>query len=81
MNYSAVHLLGLVALFFSLLAMMMKKILILRIFSAVANFIYIIYGFLLGSPPLMIGGAIVIIIHCYHIYKLIQNNEVDYEKL
>ena len=74
---STVHLLGLAALGFSLLAMSMKDILILRILSAVANFIYIIYGLLLGAPPLIIGGAIVIVIHSYHIHKLIQNNKMD----
>jgi hypothetical protein len=70
-----VHLLGLVALSFSLLAMMMKNILILRIFSATANFVYIIYGSLIGAPPLIIGGAIVVLIHSYHIHKLIRNND------
>lgn len=77
---SMVHLLGLVALGFSLLAMTMKNILILRIFSAAANFIYIIYGLLLGAPPLIIGGATVIVIHAYHIRKLIQNNKTQGEK-
>lgn len=78
---STVHFLGLLALGFSLLAMSMKNILMLRILSAVANFIYIIYGFLLAAPPLMIGGTVVIVIHAYHIYKLMQNNNVDYKKL
>jgi hypothetical protein len=78
---SMVNFLGLLALGFSLLAMSMKNILFLRILSAVANFIYIIYGFLLAAPPLMIGGSVVIVIHAYHIYKLIQNNDVDYKKL
>ena len=77
---SMVHLLGLAALGFSLLAMSMKNILILRILSAVANFIYIIYGLLIGAPPLIFGGAIVIVIHGYHIRKLIQNNKLDCEK-
>jgi hypothetical protein len=54
--------------------MSMKNILILRILSAVANFIYIIYGLFLGAPPLIIGGAIVIVIHGYHIHKLIQKD-------
>jgi hypothetical protein len=71
---STVHLLGLVALFFSLLGMTMKNILTLRIFSASGNFIYIIYGLLIGAPPLIIGGAIVVVIHGYHIHKLVQNN-------
>ena len=78
---SLVHFLGLLALGFSLLAMSMKNILFLRILSAAANFIYIIYGFLLAAPPLMIGGTVVIVIHAYHIYKLRQNNNADYKKL
>lgn len=77
---SMIHLVGIAALGFTLLAMSMKNILILRFLSAVANFIYIIYGFLLGSPPLIIGGAIVIVIHGYHIHKLIQNNKMEIEK-
>jgi len=76
---SPVHFLGLVALGFALLAMSMKNILILRIFSSVANFVYIIYGFLLGSPPLMIGGAIVIAINGYHIRKLLRNSQPNSE--
>lgn len=78
---SMVHILGLIALGFSLLAMSMKNILMLRILSAAANFIYIIYGFLLAAPPLIIGGTIVIVIHAYHIYRLIQKNNPDYKKL
>ena len=77
---SMIHLVGLVALGFTLLAMSMKNILILRILSAIANFIYIIYGVLLGSPPLVVGGGIVIVIHGYHIYRLIQNNKMEIEK-
>lgn len=68
---SIVHFLGLAALGFSLLAMSMKNILTLRVLSAIANFLYVIYGFMLGAPPLMIGGAIVIVIHGYHIRKLV----------
>ena len=74
---SMIHCVGLAALGFTLVAMSMKNILILRILSAIANFIYIIYGFLLASPPLMIGGAIVIVIHGYHIHRLIQTNRTD----
>jgi O-antigen/teichoic acid export membrane protein len=57
--------------------MAMKNILILRIFSSVANLIYIIYGLFLGALPLIIGGTIVILIHGYHIRKLIQNNKIN----
>lgn len=74
---SMVHLLGLAALAFSLLAVMMKNILILRIFSTTGNIIYIIYGLLIGAPPLIIHGAIVILIHGYHIHKLIRNKDED----
>ena len=77
---SAVHFLGLAALGFTLVAMSVKDILVLRILSAVANFIYIIYGLFLGAPPLIMGGAIVIVIHGYHIHKLIQNNKMGCRK-
>lgn len=78
---STVHLLGLAALGFGLLAMMMENILILRIFSAIGNFFYIIYGFLLGSPPLIIGGIIVIVIHVFHIRKLVRNKKTADKKV
>lgn len=71
-----IHLLGFVALSFSLLAITMKNILILRFFSAAANLIYIIYGLLLGAPPLIFGGTIAVIIHGYHIHKLIRSNKL-----
>jgi hypothetical protein len=34
---------------------------------------------LLGSPPLMIGGAVVLVIHGYHIRKLLRNVQPDGE--
>lgn len=74
-----IHLLGFAAIGINLLAMTMKNVLKLRAFSAAANLIYIIYGFLINAPPIIIGGAIAVIIHSYHIYKLIQGNKPAYE--
>lgn len=68
-----IHILGYVALAMNLLSMAMKEMLTLRVLSAVANFIYIIYGVFLDAPPVIIGGAIAVCIHCYHIYKLRQS--------
>jgi hypothetical protein len=74
---STTHLFGLVALGLSLLAMTMKSILPLRIISAVANFVYVIYGYFLGAPPLVLGGTVAIVIHGYHIHKLARNNQAE----
>lgn len=74
---SMVHFLGLAALGFSLLAMSMKNILILRILSAIANFLYVNYGLLIGAPPRSFGGALGIVIHGYPIHKLIRNSKMD----
>ena len=62
--------------------MTMKNVLTLRILSALANFIYVIYGIIISSPPFVIGCSIAVIIHVYHITKLlkekqIQNNSSD----
>lgn len=68
-----IHILGYIGLALNLLSMTMKNILWLRILSALANFLYVIYAIIIESPPLMIGCAIAVIIHCYHIVKLIKN--------
>lgn len=72
-----IHILGFIGLAINLLSMAMKNILTLRILSAIANFIYIIYAIIIESPPLVIGCAIAVIIHCYHIVKLIKEKKTQ----
>ena len=47
-----------------------KNILSLRILSAAANALYILYGELLASPPIVIGCSIAVIIHLHKIYQI-----------
>lgn len=61
---------GYTALLLNTFSMTMKNVLYLRVFSLLANLIYIFYGILLGVPPMIIGCALAIIIHSYRIYKL-----------
>lgn len=75
-----IHILGYIGLALNLLSMTMKNILTLRALSASANFIYIIYGVLLGAPPVIIGCTIAVVIHSYHIVKLIQKKKADGEQ-
>lgn len=64
------HILGYIAIALSLFSMTRKNVMALRIISATSNGIYVVYGVLLNSPPLVIGCTIAIIIHLYHINKL-----------
>ena len=62
--------LGFFALTLNLTAMTMKGILCLRVLSLVANAIYIVYGFLLGAAPIIVGSSIAVVIHSVSIYRL-----------
>lgn len=66
---SAVDFIGYTALVINLTSMAMKNVLLLRGFSAVANFIYVIYGIILGAMPIVIGCSIAVSLHTYHILK------------
>lgn len=65
-----IDVIGYTALLLNTISMTMKNVLYLRILSLIANLIYIVYGTLLGVPPMIIGCAMAIIIHTYRIYKL-----------
>ncbi len=42
----------------------------LRLISALANFIYIIYGMLLTAFPIIIGCSIAVVLHIYRLKRL-----------
>ncbi|MCP2024942.1 hypothetical protein L1276_000082 [Flavobacterium sp. HSC-32F16] len=65
-----IHVIGYIALLLNTISITMKNVLYLRILSLIANLIYIIYGILLGIPPMIIGCAVAIMVHTYRIYKL-----------
>ncbi len=72
-----IHIIGYIGLAINLLSMTMKNILTLRILSATANFIYVIYGIIIVAPPIVIGCAIAVIIHSYHIVRLIKEKKTQ----
>lgn len=65
-----IHIIGYTALLLNTISMTMKNVLYLRVLSLISNLIYIVYGILLGVPPMIIGCAMAIVIHTYRIYKL-----------
>lgn len=46
-----------------------------RLWHLISSFLYIIYGYLLQSSPLIIAGIIFCIIHLYHLRKLKTNTK------
>lgn len=66
---STVDFIGYTALVINLTSMAMKDVLLLRGFSAVANFIYVIYGIILGAMPIVVGCSIAVSLHVYHIMQ------------
>lgn len=66
---STVDFIGYTALIINLTSMGMRNVLLLRGFSAVANFIYVIYGIILGATPIVVGCSIAVSLHTYHIVK------------
>ena len=66
-----IDLLGYGALVLNLVSMAMKNVLRLRIFSLIANVLYLIYGIYLPAPPFILGCSIAIGLHAYHIYLLL----------
>lgn len=72
-----IDIIGYSGLIFNLLSMTMKDVIHLRLLALCGNLIYIIYGLLLNSMPFIIGCTIAVIIHSYHIYKLIWINKIS----
>ena len=64
-----IDLIGYAALALNLFSMAAKDELKLRILSAVANSIYVLYGLLIGSLPITIGCFIAVVLHLYRIHK------------
>lgn len=61
---------GYAGLGLNLYAMYTKGELKLRLFSAIANFVYIIYGLIIQAFPIVVGSSIAVILHIYRIKSL-----------
>lgn len=62
---------GYIALLLNVTSMAMKKILYLRLCSMTANAIYVLYGLMLNALPMVIGGSIAVLLHCYWVRRII----------
>jgi hypothetical protein len=61
---------GYVGLILNLYSMSTKGEYKLRLFSLVANLVYILYGFLISATPIIIGCTIAVLLHGYHIRRI-----------
>ena len=72
--------LGFLALILNLTSMTMKDILYLRALSLVANALYIVYGLLMGAPPIITGSFVAVVIHAVRIYRLKHPKQITLSK-
>ena len=70
-----IHVLGYGALVINLSSMAMKQVLYLRVLSLIANALYIVYGVLLNAPPFIVGCSVAVMIHGWHIFRLVVPKE------
>lgn len=61
---------GYLALGFGVIAMGMKKLMMLRIVHAFSAMSYIVYGSMIHAIPIIIGGSTFLVIHAYHLIRL-----------
>ena len=69
MTTFSIDMLGYTALVINLLSMSMGSVIKLRVLSALANAIYIVYGLLIYALPIVIGCSIAVALHSFHIYR------------
>ena len=70
--FSMINALGFLALSLNLTSMTMKNMMYLRVMSLSANSLYIVYGILIQSLPIMTGSLIAVVIHAVSIFKMKQ---------
>ena len=70
-------LVGYLALGLNLYSMYSKGEYRLRLFSAIANFAYVVYGVLINAFPIILGCSIAVILHVYRLYKLKQVETIE----
>jgi len=76
MNLITIDIIGYSALAINLYSMSVKGEYKLRLISAIANFIYIIYGVLISAFPIIIGCSLAVILHIYRLNRLkAENND------
>ena len=76
----AYDLVGYIGLGLNLYSMYTRGEYKLRLFSIIANAIYIIYGILLSAMPIVIGCTIAIILHVYRLKKIKTIDNAEHSK-
>ena len=71
MNSTLIDSIGYIALTINLYSMSTKGEYKLRLISLVANVIYVFYAALIGATPVIIGCTTAVILHGYHLKRLI----------
>ncbi len=66
---------GYLASFFVLLSFLMKKMMTLRIVSIIGCLFFIFYGALLGSIPVIITNASIVVVNAWFIFKMMREKE------
>ncbi len=69
-NSIFIDVIGYVGLLINLISMSLNGEKRLRVFSLIANAIYIIYGLLLGAFPVFIGSSIAVLLHSFRLIKI-----------
>ncbi len=73
MNPVIIDTIGYLGLIINLYSMSVKGEYRLRLISALANAIYIVYGILLSAYPIIIGCSIAVLLHMYRLNNLKPN--------
>lgn len=71
---------GYIGLVLNLYSMYTKGEHKLRLFSAIANMIYIVYGILISAMPIVIGCSIAVMLHLYRLKSIKTVNNVKYSQ-
>lgn len=75
MNALYIDFIGYTAIIVNLYSMSSKGEYRLRIISLIANFIFLLYGSLIGAIPLIVGSIIAICLHSYRLTKIRKSTE------
>ena len=75
MSTLTTEIIGYIALATNLYSMYAKGEYRLRVISAIANGMYVVYGILLTAFPIIIGASIAICLHIYRLRTIKEKNE------
>ncbi len=73
MGEAIIDIIGYLAIVINLYSMSAKGEYKLRLFSIVANTIYIFYGILIAALPIIVGGSIAVGLHLYRLKNISKN--------